>query len=26
VFIPLTIVWVFVVMLLHYYKVGPWFN
>ena len=26
VFIPLTIVWVFVVMLLHYFQVGPWFN
>lgn len=26
VFIPLTIVWVFVVMLMHYFKVGPWFN
>lgn len=26
VFIPLTIVWVFVVMLMEYFKIGPWFN
>ncbi len=26
VLIPLTIVWVFVVMLMEYFKVGPWFN